>query len=343
MAKREPEISVLLPVHNAAGFLGDSLASLAAQREVAFEVVAVDDGSTDASPELLATAAREHGWLRVIRQERRGVAATLNRAWEASRAELVARLDADDVALPGRLRQQRDFLLAHTDVGVCGTWFEVFGAGAPRRVKTPVTDAAIRARLIFGNAFAHPSVMLRRSLVPPGERPYRHDEIGMEDYGFWLRVAGRTRLHNLPEVMLRYRRHAGQVTQAIDPARAVRCTQLRVAYLLQRGLTMNDSEAQAHAAVAIEPPNALAAPSDAVRAWLDRLKYAAATGQWSEGEALRGECADAWWRFARRPRAPLSAAEFWRGAPRPRDARALWRALRLAGHRPRLQTNAESS
>src|SRR2546430_1623182 len=101
-----PDVSVLLPVHNAGVFLKPAIDSLAAQRAANFEVVAVDDGSTDGSRAELETAARTHRWLRVLTQDQGGVTRALNRGWSESRGLVVARMDADDECSPDRFAIQ---------------------------------------------------------------------------------------------------------------------------------------------------------------------------------------------------------------------------------------------
>src|SRR5688572_32848466 len=105
-----PASSVLLCVHNGTAYLGQAVESLLGQSERRLEVIAVDDGSTDASGEILERCAARDARVRVVRQANRGLTASLNAARRLARGRYLARLDADDLALPGRLAAQLEYL-----------------------------------------------------------------------------------------------------------------------------------------------------------------------------------------------------------------------------------------
>jgi glycosyltransferase involved in cell wall biosynthesis len=325
-----PEISVLLPVHNAAAFLRPALESLAIQSGVAFEVIAVDDGSTDDSLPILEAAAKIHSWLRVVAQSRAGFACALNRAVMEARGDLIARMDADDIAMPGRLEQQARYLRSSPAIGMCGSWFRIFGSVRESVVKVPLDDQAIRARLVFGAAFGHPTVMFRRGLLKSVPGPYEDAE-GAEDYRLWLRLATRTKFHNLPEVLLRYRRHSGQLTGTADTKRGAYVANLRNEILTERGLIMTTVERRAHAALGFEAIAQRAPSMFEVQVWLERLSNELPRAGWCEPAALKRECAEAWWRFVQQHASGWQAARcFWRAPFVSRSMLSAIRTLRLA-------------
>jgi glycosyltransferase involved in cell wall biosynthesis len=143
-----PAVSVLMAVHDGAPWVGHAVASVLAQTAGDLELIVIDDGSTDTTPDVLA-AVRD-GRLRVERQPRAGLTRSLNRALAVARAPLVARLDADDWALPERLERQRAFLDRHADVGLLGTGArEVDAMGRVLATVTPpCDDSALRRALI---------------------------------------------------------------------------------------------------------------------------------------------------------------------------------------------------
>jgi glycosyltransferase involved in cell wall biosynthesis len=206
-----PAVSVLMSVHDGDRWVADAVASVLAQTAGDLELIVVDDGSTDATPDRLAAVADRR--LRVHRQARTGLTRALNRALGLARADLVARIDADDLALPERLARQRAFLAAHPDVGVLGTAArEVDAGGAPlREVRPPTDDEAIRRALIRANPFVHSSVMARRSLLV---RAGGYDErlAVAQDYDLWMRLARLARLANLPDVLVVRRLHDRRVS-----------------------------------------------------------------------------------------------------------------------------------
>lgn len=208
-----PAVSVLMPVYNGERFLAEAVESILGQTFADFEFVIVDDGSTDASPAILADYASRDPRIRVVAQANAGIVAALNRGLNECRSPLVARMDADDVSLPTRLEQQVAFLTDHPKVAAVGTAFRLIsetGAAGPE-VRPPAAHKAIKRGLRYGNCLGHPTVMMRREaiLAVGGYREFlRH----AEDYDLWTRVAERYELANLPACLLRYRVHAAQVS-----------------------------------------------------------------------------------------------------------------------------------
>jgi glycosyltransferase involved in cell wall biosynthesis len=196
-----PAVSVLMSVYNGAASVQEAVASVLGQTDGDLELIVVDDGSTDATPALLAAVGDPR--LRVITQSRTGLTRALNRGLAAARADLVARLDADDVAVPERLARQRAFMADTPQVGVLGAAArEVDADGATVRVvRPPQDDAGIRRALIRVNPFVHSAMMVRRPLL---EAAGGYDETlpVAQDYDLWMRLARRTRLANLPEVLV---------------------------------------------------------------------------------------------------------------------------------------------
>ncbi len=206
-----PRVSVLMGVHNGMPWVRAATESILAQTEGDLELIVIDDGSTDATPEILERVSDPR--LRVERQKRMGLTRSLNRALALATAPLVARLDADDLALPERLARQRAFLDAHPDVGLLGTGAREVDAEGREvgLIRPPADDAAIRRALIRRNPFVHSSVMIRRAVLA---RVGGYDETlpVAQDYDLWLRLGGITRLANLPEPLVVRRLVAGRVS-----------------------------------------------------------------------------------------------------------------------------------
>jgi glycosyltransferase involved in cell wall biosynthesis len=207
-----PRVSVLLPVRSAEATLPACLLSLSAQTLADHEVVAVDDHSTDGSRDLLEEAARADGRLRVLGNPGRGLVAALNAAAGAARAPLLARMDADDLSHPDRLRAQAARLDEEPGLAVLGTRVRLFGGEGPNegmRAYVAWLDAlvdhdAIVRDLFVESPLAHPTVMMRASLLR-ALSGYR-DFDGPEDYDLWLRAhAAGARFAKLPEVLLDWR------------------------------------------------------------------------------------------------------------------------------------------
>jgi glycosyltransferase involved in cell wall biosynthesis len=207
-----------MAVFDGAPWVGAAVESLLTQTLADLEVIVIDDGSTDPTPEVLA--ALRDPRLRVERRPRAGLTRSLIRALELARAPLLARLDADDLALPERLARQRQFLDAHPDVGLLGTAArEVDVTGREVAiVRPPVDDAAIRRALIRANPFVHSSVIMRRAAL---DRAGGYDPSFpvAQDYDLWMRLARVTRLANLPEPLVIRRLAPGRVSAVRDDDR----------------------------------------------------------------------------------------------------------------------------
>lgn len=217
-----PVVSVLMPVCNADRHLAEAIDSVLGQTFTDFEFVIIDDGSSDASPAILAAYAARDRRIRVLAQANAGIVAALNRGLAECRAPLVARMDADDVSLPTRLQRQVAFLTSHHKVAVVGTAFQLISEAGEEGpvVRRPAGDKAIKRILRHRNCLGHPTVAMRReAIIAIGG--YREFARHAEDYDLWTRVAERHELANLSDCLLRYRVHRGQVSWSKSEAQVM--------------------------------------------------------------------------------------------------------------------------
>ena len=209
---RLPLVSVVLPVYNAAPYLAASVESVLAQTLTDFELIIVDDASTDGSGDIARTFSDPR--IRYIRNERNlGVAATRNRGVRQARGEFVAQMDQDDLAKPYRLAAQVAFLRRHPNVGFCGGHIVRFSPSFRHRVSYPLHHEQIRVAQLFHAAFAHPTVMARRKILLDHELFYDETCRNLEDYELWPKVTAVTQTANLDRVLLDYRIHTSQLSR----------------------------------------------------------------------------------------------------------------------------------
>lgn len=209
-----PRISVIMSVYNAERHLADAIRSILNQTFTDFEFLIVDDGSRDSSAAIMDAFAVSDPRIRVIRQENRGLIVSLNRMLDEARAPLVARMDADDISLPTRFERQIAFLSEHTDHGVVGTnTHELDEDGTVFECSDlhPLDHPSIATAMEHRSPICHPSVLMRREAILAAGG-YRPPYVHCEDYDLWLRLLDRTRLANLPDRLLLYRRSPGQVS-----------------------------------------------------------------------------------------------------------------------------------
>ena len=207
-----PRVTWLLPVRNGEQYLERTLISIAEQDYPAHAhtVYAWDDGSTDSTPDILRKWIGREVQGRIVSNEKIGLGRALAQLTVAAQSELIARIDADDIAEPDRIRRQVEYLCDHRKVGVLGTQMKAIDS---EKVLTnhPTNDAELRWALRFTNPVAHPSVMLRRSAVLEAGN-YRDLPPGNEDYDLWVRMALLVRFATLDQPLLRYRIHEQSVT-----------------------------------------------------------------------------------------------------------------------------------
>lgn len=263
-------VTVVMPVLNGEAHVAEAVASILRQTLRDFELLVIDDGSSDQS------AAVVEGFrdprVRVLRNPTNlGVIASLNRGLDAAESEYVARMDADDVSLPERLERQVAFLEAHRDVGVLGTRIRFFGQ-SDGVWDVPADHASIRCHLLFGNALAHPTVMLRAAVLRRHGLRYDARQIHVEDYDLWVRCAEHTRLENLPEPLLRYRVHAANISIVHTDAQTAAADLVRARQLVALGIEPTREEAALHGSIGSQRFRPGAAYLAAVERWLIRLE-----------------------------------------------------------------------
>jgi len=212
--RAEPRVSVVLPVRNGQRYVRTAVESILGQTFDNFELLALDDGSTDDTPRILSELTAQDRRLRLIQTERRGLVHTLNHGFDAARGEYVARMDADDIAFPGRIEAQVSALDREPELGLIGAAVRVIQDDDLRplyTVRYPVRDHELRAALTFGSVFAHPVVVIRKTAYARAGG-YRPQFAHAEDYDLWLRLAEVSRLANLADPLLDYRTHSNQVS-----------------------------------------------------------------------------------------------------------------------------------
>jgi glycosyltransferase involved in cell wall biosynthesis len=208
-------VSVVMPVCNVSRYVGKAVESICGQSFGDFELIIINDGSTDETPKIIHGFEKHEKRIRVYDQKKQGVVASLNRGCSLARGSFIARMDGDDISLPLRFEKQVAYLQRHSDVSVCGTWTESIDEhGCSMGVwRVPAEPNILGWHLLFGNYLAHPSVMFLRSLEK-GVGLYREEALHIEDYDAWTRLNATTKIANIPEVLLK-RRVWGQSVSAI--------------------------------------------------------------------------------------------------------------------------------
>jgi glycosyltransferase involved in cell wall biosynthesis len=210
-ADHAPRLSVVVPVHNGARWLADTLDAILVQTYADFELILVDDASSDHLKEVLKPYTDPR--LQVVHLPKNvGVAGARNHGVALARGEFIGFCDADDICIADRFEQQMCFLEQHASIGACGTAFTCFDTEDRETVTNPCDPMAIRNALMRGNCFGMSTVMGRSSVFR--ENAFDQNMSPTEDYDMWTRLAAQgVALANLPQSLLRYRVHAQQASQ----------------------------------------------------------------------------------------------------------------------------------
>lgn len=224
----EPLISVVMPVFNAEKYIAEAVSSILGQTLSDFELIVINDGSTDNTLTILEEFSGRDVRVKLISRENRGLVESLNEGIDLARGKWIARMDADDISLSHRFEYQLKWL-EETGADICGSWIRLFGKSYTKIIRHPKTDAAIKMEMLFGAPFAHPSVMMKTDFV----RQLRYDKAWekAEDYDIWERAArAGWKMTNAPEVLLMYRQHESQISTAISSLQLELTQQIRKRY-----------------------------------------------------------------------------------------------------------------
>jgi glycosyltransferase involved in cell wall biosynthesis len=208
----KPKVSVVIPVYNAEAWLADTIGSVLAQRYDDYEIVIVDDGSSDRTVQV---ARGFEPRVTVLQQPNGGPASARNRAIERARGEYIAFLDCDDLWAPEKLARQVAFLDSRPEIGL--TWAEawMFSESAGERTvpgKIGYTGEASFRLLLFGDFIPNSTVMIRRCCVDAvGLLNESRELIAVEDYEYWMRIARRFPIAAIPEPLAWYRIREGNL------------------------------------------------------------------------------------------------------------------------------------
>lgn len=205
----DPLVSVVLPVYNSSSHLRAAVKSILKQTYQNFELIIIDDGSRDNSYQILKSINDPRIILKK-HSKNLGIVQTLNDGLNLCRGKYIARMDADDLAEPDRFAKQVNFLESNPQVGVVGSWIRVFGK-QNYVWKTLEHHQELKVKLFAESAIAHPSAMIRRSVLIKNNLRYNPKYQYVEDYELWIRLSRVANLANIPKVLLHYRTHNNQI------------------------------------------------------------------------------------------------------------------------------------
>lgn len=213
---RTPLISVIMAVYNGDKYLSESIQSVLDQTYSNFEFIIINDGSFDKTGEILERFAKLDKRIRIIEQENKGLAQSLNAGIQRAKGEFIARMDDDDICYPNRLEVQSRILLNNSNIGVCHSLFGLIdseGKAIVFRKHTGFRFSSLQTQwtLLWRNCICHPSVMIRHDILKKHNFLYDVTVI-CQDYELWCRLIDVTDFFVIQEPLLLLRKHSDSVS-----------------------------------------------------------------------------------------------------------------------------------
>jgi glycosyltransferase involved in cell wall biosynthesis len=262
-----------MPAYNAGAHLADAIRSVLEQSFTDFELIVVNDGSSDDTVAILSQFASDNR-LRVVHNEQNlGLIATLHRGLSECRAPLIARMDADDICDPQRFERQAAFLRDRPDIDIVGGAIRFFGnIPQPNVFQFPNSHEAIHPAMLFFCPLAHPTLMFRRELVEQGLFCYDDEFRHAEDYHLWSRLLLQVRAANLPELVLHYRLHQSQVSSGQANHQYEASLRVRKKMLDEAGIVWTNQDIAIHESVILERPLSRPDYLEELAAWFGKVE-----------------------------------------------------------------------
>ena len=211
MRTKKPKVSVLMSAYNSEKYVAESIESILNQTFTNFEFIIVNDGSSDKTPEIIKKYAVQDKRIKFIDNKKNaGIVAALNQGLECCHGEYIARMDSDDISLPTRFAKQVKYMDQHPECGALSTWAEKFGS--KNNILTYMPTVKLLDFLIYGDRVLNPGSMIRSSVLVKNNIKYNPIYKYAEDYAFWIEVVKYAEIHNLQEILLKYRWHENNVS-----------------------------------------------------------------------------------------------------------------------------------
>lgn len=236
---KQPLISVIMSTYNEEKYIETSLKSLLNQTFQDFEIIIVDDASTDNTRQLIQGLGDERIHL-ICNEENQGLTKNLNRALKYTKGKYIARMDGDDIALRERFEKQYQYMEKHPQTMLVSCYTKSFG-DSDLIFALPDDSEILRVRMLVRPVYAHPGFMMRRELVEAGYR-YNEEYRTAQDYEFASRVAEKNKIGLVPEVLLLYRVHKKQVSAKAGNQQLHNADRIRKRQLERLGVQLSENQ-----------------------------------------------------------------------------------------------------
>lgn len=206
---KNPLISVVMPIYNSESYLDEAISSITNQSFRNFELLAINDASSDNSLSIIKKHAKNDSRIIIINNDKNiGFVKSLNIGIDAAKGKYIARMDSDDKSAKDRFSKQVEILEKRNEIGVVGSW--VIEMGSKKVFKYPIKHTGIYKFLLVGSPFGHPAAMIRKSVLDENKIYYNPQYTVAQDYELWSRILEVTKGYNIPEGLLYWRKHENQ-------------------------------------------------------------------------------------------------------------------------------------
>jgi len=237
-------ISVLLPVYNAESFLNEAIDSILAQSYKNFELLIINDGSTDSSEKIIQSYSDSR--IVYIKNSRNiGLIKSLNKGIQQAKGKFIARMDADDVSMTDRFELQLKAFEENKSAVVVSSDYFSFDGTKEKYIKNEGSSDTFKATLLFAPCFAHPTVMIKNIFMEKGIL-YDENFIHAEDFKLWMDLSTVGEFHNVNKGLLKYRSHPGQVSSVYNNKQKEKGEELRKIYLQKCGFKFTEGDLRIH-------------------------------------------------------------------------------------------------
>ena len=266
-----PLISVILPVYNAEKYIFDAVQSILNQTYKNFELIIIDDGSTDDSINIISKFNDDR--IHIYNNEKNlGLIATLNKGLKLCKGDFIARMDADDISFPTRFDEQIKYFKTHPEVDILGTNYEIFG-DAHQISNLPNNLEQIKLELLFHNVICHPAVMMKRQSIK--NMSYNSKYLHNEDWAFWLEgVKNGLTITNLNKVLLKYRQEGQNISLKHQQTDFKRTKLIYKDYLSNIIPTLTEQELNFHYYLSKKPINITQINLNDFKGYVNKLSQA---------------------------------------------------------------------
>jgi glycosyltransferase involved in cell wall biosynthesis len=236
-----PKITVLMPVYNGAKYLKEAIDSVLSQTFRDFEFLIIDDGSTDSSVEIIKSYNDQR--IRLEQNDKNfGLIYSLNKGIDLTKNKYIARMDADDISLPDRLKIQFEFMESHFDIAVSGVYTITIGKVNGHTNKFFTEPEDIKANLLFNTSLEHPSVIIRKEILQKYNLFYNENFKHSEDFDLWERISAQSSLANIPKILLKHRLHNDSISEIHNKIQLANANKIKLRQLNKLGLNLNENE-----------------------------------------------------------------------------------------------------